>query len=477
MPPKLALLIGLAFVAWMLYRDRGQPVSRALLFPFLWYLSAATRPVGVWFDLWGLPFASGAGLSEDGSPVDRMFYLSLTLAGVYILARRTIDWGRVFRGNGAIFLLLAIMGASTLWSDYPDVTLKRFIKIVGSVIMALVVLTEQDPRAAFTTLIRRCAYIALPMSIVMIRYFREAGLSWDWNGEAVSWVGVATAKNTLGQIAAVGGVYFIWRQLQKPSPRRWFNLDMAYAAMAIYLLKGSDDALSLTSLLVFFLTLGVLLRLGRLQTWPAAAAGFLRLAMAGVFSLLLLAVVHSIVKFEEDSNLGWIITKLGRDITFTGRTIIWEQCYDVAATNPLFGVGYGAFWLGETANIPFSLEKTWNLGQAHNGYVDAYLQLGWLGVATLGLAILASARKLDLAFAEDFEFARLRAAFFTMILFVNITETTFMRSEHHAWFLFLVIAIRVVPWQPILNVEPTPSEASSAPDATTQPVEQNHDRF
>ena len=88
-------------------------------------------------------------------------------------------------------------------------------------------------------------------------------------------------------------------------------------------------------------------------------------------------------------------------------------------------------------------EVTWTLGQAHNGYVDVYLQLGWIGVGLLFMVIVSTLQKIVRLFEFDFEYGRLRLTFFLMILFVNITESTFMRGGHALWFLFLLVTVSI----------------------------------
>ncbi len=141
--------------------------------------------------------------------------------------------------------------------------------------------------------------------------------------------------------------------------------------------------------------------------------------------------------------MGVIIRAIGRDMTLTGRTEIWTDVFRIASQSPLLGVGYGAFWIGRLANIPWNENMSWVLGQAHNGYVDTYLQLGWLGIGLLMMVILSSSRKTIQSFSLRFEYGELRMIFFLVILFVNITESTFLRGEHSMWFLFLLTVLSV----------------------------------
>lgn len=79
-----------------------------------------------------------------------------------------------------------------------------------------------------------------------------------------------------------------------------------------------------------------------------------------------------------------LVELLGKDVTFTGRTIIWEEVIkDVWATHPLIGCGHDAFWNG------------WMIvGSAHNMLLEVLAQGGILGVLAYCTLLLVVARSL-----------------------------------------------------------------------------------
>lgn len=444
MPPKLVLFACVLFIVFVFCAEgrRNAKVSWALFVPLLWYLVAASRPVGVWLAIWGIPLPGSADPTE-GSIVDRWFYSILGLIGVYILSRRRCNWAAILRENVWLLMLFGFVALSILWSDYPLVSMKRIIKSFCAAVMALVVLTEPKPLEAIAAMLRRCAYFIIPLSIVAIRYFRDIGVSWDWAGDAVSWLGIATSKNTLGQVAVTSALCFIWERFRNRGRNEGRMIDWLYILMSLYLLKGSDDAVSMTSLSIFAVGLFVFLMLHFVKLHPDRVKPFFVLTGASIFGVLLTVILHTLNPFSEDSLMGVIIQTMGRDMTLTGRTEIWSDVFAVASRSPVIGVGYGAFWIGRLVNIPWSEKMTWALGQAHNGYVDIYLQLGWVGVCLLTFVILSSIRRIVRSFPIDFEYGRFQMTFFLAILFVNITESTFLRGEHSMWFLFLLAALSV----------------------------------
>lgn len=444
MPPKLFLLLGFLFVGWVFAteRYRVQAFSPALFLVFLWGIVASTRPVGAWLDLWGFPIIGSTDPTE-GNIYDKVFYGPLAIWGLFILIRRKTDWGNIIRKNPFLFFLILYMLTSLFWSSFPLVSFKRWIKSMGTVIMALLVLTSNDRSAAAASIIRWCAYIHIPFSIIMIKYFRHIGVNWnDFSGEA-SWVGLATSKNTLGQIAAISALYFLWDWKNHIGKKVIRLISFIYILMCLYLLKGAENSISMTSVSVF--AVGLVLFWG--SKWignnPQRAGRFFVVTLVVIWMNLAVMVAHALNPFSEQSFLGTLVRFLGRDMTFTGRTEIWNDIFNVASKAPLIGVGYGAFWIGRIANIPWTENLSWTLGQGHNGYVDTYLQLGWIGLCLLFLFFFFSAAAIKRSLQEEGEFGRLKMIFFVVILFVNITETTFLRGDHYLWLVFLIVALSV----------------------------------
>ena len=460
MPPLLALSLGLGLFLFMVLRDRERRagLSLALIFPLLWYLVCATRPFGVWLNIWGVPLG---GEGEDGSFVDRYYFASLTLAGLVVLSRRAFNWGATLSRSAWLLGLLVFMALSIAWSDYAFISFKRYIKVMGSATMALVVLTDPRPAAALLTLLRYTLYLHLPLSIICNKYFRSISVQFSWDGGNQMWQGLATSKNTLGQVAMLGFVYFLWEVYREWRVRGWRNPHLAYLLMAVWLLKGSDDGLSLTSLAVCVFASITFLRLNQLQRQGRPVVPFARLVFIATLSLATLVYLHGIFLFDADSPFGKIITTFGRDITLTDRTHIWAGAYDAARGSFFGGVGYGGFWIGREANIAWNARMTWVLGQAHSGYVDTFLQLGSIGLVLLLAVISSTFGRLLASERRDFDYFAFRLTLLLTIVFINITETTFLRGDHHLWFLFMVIC-----WS-ITLPEPEPEDGTTTQEAGT----------
>jgi exopolysaccharide production protein ExoQ len=425
MPPQLALLLTLAFIAALFVRDhRERPaITGALWIPLLWLLIIGSRNVSEWIGF------GGATNIADGSPLDSTIYLTLELAALYVLFRRRVSLMNVLSRNpwfAAFFILAAV---SVLWSDFPFVAAKRWSKALSHPLMLLVVATEPDPREAFVRLMKRTAYVLLPLSILLIRYYPDLGRVFDpWSGMPAN-NGVATSKNGLGWDCLLLGFFFSWHALtvlrsrKAPNRRRELYLSGAFLVLIGWLLRLSQSATAFTVLVV-----GVSIVL--LLDWRWISDKSIRVYLIPGLVLLSCLYLFGITDM--------LIAALGRDPTLTGRTELWDHVLSFNI-NPIVGVGFESFWLGarqERMNAIY----WWQPNQAHNGYLETYLNLGWIGVILLIGWILSGFRHALRLLRTDFEFGRFAFAFLVMAVMYNFTEAAF-KGLHVIWFGFYVAAM------------------------------------
>src|SRR5215469_12882583 len=103
MPPPVALLLCLCFIAWLFWRnpERKAGVSCALWIPLAWLFLVSSRAISVWLGMGGASEAPSriGGDSAEGSPLDSLVYLALIIAGAMVLSRRRLDWASLCRQN------------------------------------------------------------------------------------------------------------------------------------------------------------------------------------------------------------------------------------------------------------------------------------------------------------------------------------------------------------------------------------------
>ena len=430
MPPKVALIGCIVFVIWLLRVERidDSEASSALWVPTIWFLIMASRPVGAWF------ITSSVSSDMEGSPYDRLVLSILIILSLRILIKRKIEWGQIFKDNSWLFILYFYLLCSVLWSEYPFVSLKRWIKISGTILIAFVVLSEKQPLQALESIFRRSAYVLIPLSIVLLKYFPEYGRSYTSYEGIPMGTGVSTHKNGLGALCAFSAFFLIWRLFCKwRSGKLLINRsqtigDILVISIALFLLFGGGGTSSATSIFIFILSTTSILFLYRKKSLTRFIGTHLK-KVTVIFVLLFLLFGNFLLPV--------ITSLLGRDDSLTGRAEIWDEVLEVASNNPIIGVGYGGYWGVQQKGAWF---KKMNVEQSHNGYLDVYLETGILGILILSLFFLELCSKIRREFNQFFDWGVFGICFLFTVLLYNYTEASFISPSLY-WTLTIFFTV------------------------------------
>jgi len=433
MPRFLALVLCVLFLGLLVYRDvkKHPGLSHALWVPIIWFFIAGSRSFSAWIHL-GVANVLTAQAYSEGNALDRNFQLVLILLAVVIVLRRKASWVEFFKNNRAVLLFVAYCALSLVWSDAPFIAFKRFIRFAGLFPVLMILLSEHRPAEAAYAVIRRCSYFAIPLSYLFVRYYPEFGRYYiPWSGQ-VQYSGICSNKNELGIICLVAVLYFLWDLLahRKQEKRFLKSIDtwttIIVLLIAIYLVRIAQSATALACIVVGALII-IATELPGLKRNPRTLGA----KVAGMTVALI--VLQLSFNFYDV-----IIRVLGRDASLTGRTFLWNMVLGMA-TNPLLGAGYESFWTATR------LSYVWTSGahalQAHNGFIDTYLNLGFLGVALfIGLLAICFI-KISRDFPFYFEFNRLKLAFLVAFILMNYTEAAFPRPGYMMAIFFLCLAV------------------------------------
>jgi len=432
------LLLAFAAVLIQLYYHDGKDrplVSRSTWIVVLWTIIYGSRPITEWFSQSGgraiLPDSV-----DEGNSTEALISLSFLFVGCVALFRRNIRWDRVLKDNVAVVVFYVFWWLSILWSDYPLITFKRLFKESGVIIMTLLILTELAPGEAIRAICVRASYLCIPLSVLLIRYFPEWGRAYvGYDRSEVMWVGVATHKNTLGVLAIVGAIFLLWDVLEswrKMAPRISWSLmvpRITTLGLSWYLLSIVN---SVTSLLCAALgsVLLVALRVTSIKNRQR------RLELVGVSVLAVVLLLDSFVGIKED-----FLNAMGRDPTLTTRTEIWPMLVELQP-NAVVGAGFNTFWAGERLRISF--EKFGGIFQAHNGYLETYLNGGLLGVGLLSGVLVVAYLQIRKRLEFDTPEAGIRLVLLVIAVVYNYSEASFNKIGV-LWLLTSFAIMQILP--------------------------------
>lgn len=452
---NLLLIVFIVCLLWLFYRDGKErdSVSPAVWIVILWAAIYSSRPVTEWF---------GGGLisplsPDEGNLTEAFVSLALILFGLVVLHRRGVQLSIVIRDNRWLLVFYLFWLMSLFWSDYPFITFKRLFKDLGNVVMVLVVLTERDSGEAIKAVCTRVAYVLIPLSVLLIRYFPDIGRTYSgYDRSQAMWVGVATHKNTLGALALVGALFLLWDILDREGRSKGRTKDGTFIAHILVLLMSwylLVIANSMTSLLCALLGSILLVVLGR----PSIRQRPGRLEVCGLGAGVTLLMLEWVFNIKET-----VLLSVGRDETLTTRTDIWPILMNFQ-DSPLVGAGFNTFWAGQRLISLF--EKVGGIIQAHNGYLETYLNGGLVGVGLLLVLLLSGYMRIREQLITGMPEGSIRFVILLVAVIYNNSEASFNKVS----LLWLLTLFAVMQYRAQLPLQQTDFQpAASMTDRTFQ---------
>jgi len=417
MNPQIALIVCTIFVLFLLTIEHRsfKDNSLAVWIPSIWLMLIASRPLGVWF-------GASEGGNEAGSALDRWVLSALALAAVAVILLRRFKWISIMKQHKWLVLLLGYMFLSTFWSDITLIALRRWVRELVFFIMALTMMSENDPRYALESIVRRTAYVLLPFSLVLIKYYPQLGRQYGLFSGIEMWTGVTNQKNSLGRLCMISAIFLLfsiyrsWRDRKSGGKilSKWADAVIIFLAM--YLLKGSNSA---TSLVCFTLGAFIFICFHQLRKLR------ITVPLTGILVLTIFLIAYgAATPLLGGKNVANYTSAVGRDSTLTGRTEVWALVVPAMQQKWLLGYGFGSFWTDARRTL-------FDIPNAHNGYLDILLEMGLVGLVSYALWLLSCAQKLRRALEHDYEWASLGICLLLMNLIYNITESVLNSFTEH----------------------------------------------
>ena len=318
--------------------------------------------VGVIFiNMFGTPASWFLRNTGSASGPEQDFLLSYgSLAAIMVLAVGLIGNGdavvRVLAAEPLMTLYFFALGLSPIWSSRFGESVSAVVNLFAMIGLAIVLLVRFRPHEIFQ-LITAAFTVGIVMDLFWVLAMGPLGRS------AAGWDGLGTQKNALGSHGLLAVMVFIiaartFRRLRVP----FYVLALA----SIVLLVGSQSKTSLGAGLVTAASFVVFLVFRARRTLVGAV--WIALITSGVLSVLLVT-----------ANLEAVAGRLGKDVTFTGRTDLWAEVLSAIGRKPWLGFGYKGFFggpLSESHLISAYEGFNWGPNHAHNALMESALHVG-----------------------------------------------------------------------------------------------------
>jgi O-antigen ligase len=380
--------------------------------------------------------APHAGVVEDresGTPVMQAISLGVYLPSLFFIAGRPGSALRVVARGWAYSMLLALAVASFAWSVQPDISLRRSMALLVAMLFVIHAASWFTPEQ----FIRQMALIFGLLLFLSLAAAMVPGYGIHPSGvHAGRWRGVLSSKNTFGLLCGAAGFCYAVLYIKAkgvPRERLVFGSMFCLALLLCFLSNARTPLLALIAALIaiFFARLLFLPSAGQARMTMSLRVTLIGAAMSSVLVLIPMATAL-------------VLSLLGRSVTLTGRGKLWEYAFNKGLDRPLLGAGYKTFWVDRITYDLRVFHQYWTVdgeplqmtSNAHNGYLDAWLELGVPGLLLVLLMFSIAAYRANqcLARSKDPIFLwHVGAVTFVSVYYV--TNSYILKHNELAWFI------------------------------------------
>lgn len=336
-----------------------------------------------------------------------------------------------------LFACLAFAGASVLWAFEPQSAFVRFLQQVLIVTSIVVPGLLANPRADMM----RALFVCFALASILNVFFVLGGepiIAQYWSkAVTIGYPGYFLGKNYLGECATVAILLSLY-EMRYPGIRR--TLAIIIIVIAIFLVFASDSKTALGLATLTPVLAGATLIVAR------------RMRLSPAIILLSIPLTYAALSSVSNFSVYRLSYMLYGDSTITGRSIIWDFVSSEIARRPVLGWGYQSFWL-VGPDAPSILDAPgWvkSMPNAHNGYYDATLEMGYVGYYLLLIFLIAMLHAVGRVARRDPARAWLVLSLALYFICFNYLESLWMRGFEFLWVVFLIVVAEIGRyWKPL----------------------------
>jgi O-antigen ligase len=396
---------------------------------------------------------SGGVRGYVASPLDRPVLLlehGIYAASILLIVLRFKSVVRPALRNPFLWIVMALVVTSFIWSDFPVASQKYGLRALGTTLFGLYLASRYSLKEQLR-MVGWALGIAVVISLLYTLAFPGSGI--ESGMHAGAWRGPFMHKNPFSRLMALSSLVLLLTALDTRR-FRYVVWTVFAAAIAMVVLGQSTTALLVLA------TVLLLLPCYRALRWNDS------IAVPFIIVTILAGSGLSIWFASEWTN---ILLGLGKDPTLSGRRYIWEAVLDKLWDRPWLGYGYRAFWQVGGGGDYVSGAVNYDLSQAHNGFLDLGVEIGLIGLSFFLLSFLVS-------YVRSIKWVRLGktsvtlwpVAFMTFLPIYNYSESTNIESNSIFWVLFVAISLSA-PVMPVFKfTEPEATERRET--AIQQPI-------
>jgi exopolysaccharide production protein ExoQ len=313
---------------------------------------------------------------------------------------------------------------SYFWSIEPDLTLRRAFASLGTtiVILYLVLTFELDE---FIKILLWAMFLVLVIATAVVIVEPSLGVHHDILYPAFR--GSFPHKNLLGRAMFLGGLCALAIMVRRGPTIG--HLGLFFAFLIMLMLSKSATAMILCAVAVCISIVFSIYRRSK---------GLMAAAIVGILLILIVSAGTGAMDLVNDG----LLNLLGKDMTFSGRSLIWSVLWEQLTGDRFFvGFGHEAFWQSPRGSITiFSSHGYFIPPHAHNGILQLCVAFGVVG-AFIGVVFIAvfAGRAYVMSHAPSVLTAYFCSAFFVTFFIMNFFEAQIFTSNYIIWMVAMTV--------------------------------------
>lgn len=326
------------------------------------------------------------------------------------------------------FLLILEYTLSFMWATDLELALKGGIVLLLTTIFYIYVGKQYKLDQLFDLFFCIHAVMILGSLFYAVAKPSIGAIAGPWNG-------VFGHKNAFAFEMGLGATLAYIQSVRKPQQKFFFLMIALIAAASITKASSGMGRVLLLVMIALLIFIQFVKRFS--PRWAFAAMAF----------FLAIGVSLTIVIVNNAEYI--IVEKLGKDMTLTGRTLFWPLIVNEINREPVLGYGYHGFWqpwLGpDNPAAPIRVPK---LGKfipmhSHNGFLDLFSDLGWLGLSLYIISMVISVyQATQCLIRNNNPEAVLPIVVLVWSVLTNITETGLSNLTNY-WIFYAMLKARL----------------------------------
>ncbi|WGV27782.1 O-antigen ligase family protein [Halotia branconii] len=361
--------------------------------------------------------------SAGDTAIVQLTFILIYVITFFLLAIRWKKTVYVLTKNQNIVLLTGIAAFSLLWSVDPTITFTRIVALIGTTLFGVYLSVSYNSLEKHLLIVSftfgLIVIVSLIFSVVLPKYGVMSGI------HAGSWRGIYVHKNAFGKWMVLSAIICLLKCLKVDKKYFIWEAALGLSIFMLVLSRSSAAIIVFLDMIIIFSLLNVL----RLQYD----------LIVPIIAFMML--VTSITTLWAVDNANEILGVFGKDTTFTGRTDLWELLIDMALRRPWLGYGYGAFWGLNSASEEVWRAIPWHPPNAHNGYIDILLNIGFIGLFIFAIGFI---RNLAISLMLVRQYKTPEVLFPCMLIsyfaISNFSESGLMVQNDFGWVIYVSLS-------------------------------------